>query len=156
VCDSCSTKLHFHCATRFFQKKENPRCPDPKCGVLWTHEIPTKSTGNVISIFLHFCYGHMKYIFYLSHIRTWISNVICHGFFIQILITPLVSSNSSVIWVERWFVCLVDIKKILLNCWPSLIKPFSHNVPTKDTGNIIWIEMLLHLLLQSHEIQQKV
>ena len=44
VCDSCSTKLHFHCATRFFQKKENPRCPDPKCGVLWTHEIPTKST----------------------------------------------------------------------------------------------------------------
>ncbi|XP_076086276.1 non-structural maintenance of chromosomes element 1 homolog isoform X1 [Mytilus galloprovincialis] len=43
-CDSCNTKLHFHCATRFFQNKENPRCPNKECGVNWAHEIPNKST----------------------------------------------------------------------------------------------------------------
>lgn len=43
VCDSCSTKLHFHCATRFFQNKENPRCPNKECGAVWSYEIPTKT-----------------------------------------------------------------------------------------------------------------
>lgn len=45
-CDSCNTKLHLHCAVRFFQNKENPRCPNGECGVIWPHEIPNRTTGN--------------------------------------------------------------------------------------------------------------
>lgn len=43
-CDSCNTKLHLHCAVRFFQNKENPRCPNGECGVIWPHEIPNRTT----------------------------------------------------------------------------------------------------------------
>ncbi|XP_060085662.1 non-structural maintenance of chromosomes element 1 homolog [Ylistrum balloti] len=41
-CDNCQTKLHLHCASRFFQNKDNPRCPNKTCGTSWPHPVPKK------------------------------------------------------------------------------------------------------------------
>lgn len=39
TCPSCGTKLHFHCASKLFEKEENPKCPKQGCKKAWPHEI---------------------------------------------------------------------------------------------------------------------
>lgn len=45
-CCNCQTRLHFHCASRFFDHKDNPRCPDKTCDSPWSHPKrgPTSET----------------------------------------------------------------------------------------------------------------
>ncbi|XP_022317976.2 non-structural maintenance of chromosomes element 1 homolog [Crassostrea virginica] len=39
TCPSCGTKLHFHCASKLFEKEENPKCPKQGCKKPWPYEI---------------------------------------------------------------------------------------------------------------------
>lgn len=39
TCPSCGTKLHFHCASKLFEKEENPKCPKQGCKKAWPYEI---------------------------------------------------------------------------------------------------------------------
>lgn len=40
VCGSCDTKLHIHCAARYFCDVAEPKCPNKRCNAPWSHPVP--------------------------------------------------------------------------------------------------------------------
>ncbi|XP_048764032.2 non-structural maintenance of chromosomes element 1 homolog [Ostrea edulis] len=39
TCFACGTKLHFHCASKLFERDEFPKCPKQGCKKPWSHDI---------------------------------------------------------------------------------------------------------------------
>ncbi|KAK3091227.1 hypothetical protein FSP39_018110 [Pinctada imbricata] len=44
-CPSCGTKLHYHCARRFFHGRDSPVCPKKGCGEPWPYSYDADMLG---------------------------------------------------------------------------------------------------------------